>query len=68
MGDVNDPFVAFLLLSGIILPTLIALWARAWHRRPLVWALITFFATPFAFLFVALALLLKGRSRTPEPA
>jgi hypothetical protein len=59
----NDPFVAFLVISGLALPTLIALWARAWHRRPLVWAAITFFATPWGFLFVVLALLLKGRSR-----
>ena len=57
----NDPFVEFIVLSAILLPTLIALWARAWHRRPIVWALITLFATPFGFLFVVLALLVRGR-------
>ena len=64
----NDPFVAFLVVAGIGLPALIALWARAWHRRPLVWALITFFATPWGFLFVVLALALKGRAPNPASA
>ena len=64
----NDPLVEFLVVAGVVLPTICALWARAWHRRPLVWAAIAFFATPWGFLFVVLALLLKGRAAKPRLA
>lgn len=53
--------VAVYLALGLLLPVLVALWARAWGRNPLVWGLVTFFLTPFAFLFVALALAASGR-------
>jgi len=59
--------VLILFGIGFGLAALIGLWARAWHRRPLVWALITFFMTPFGFMFVVLLLLAKGPSRKPEP-
>jgi hypothetical protein len=57
--------VAIYLGLGILLAILVALWARACGRNPVVWGLITLFMTPFAFLFVAVALGLRGRRRSP---
>ena len=59
----NEQYVGGLLVVGyLVLPTLIGLWARAWRRRPLVWAVVTMLATPFLFLPVVFVLMLKGRS------
>lgn len=55
--------VLLLLGMDLVLATVVALWARAWHRRPLLWALIAFIATPFGFLFVVVGLLVMGRSK-----
>jgi hypothetical protein len=55
--------LGLLVMGWVVLPTLIGLWARAWHRRPLVWAGIAVLATPFLFLFVVLALALSGRTK-----
>jgi hypothetical protein len=60
----NVQSVGILLIMGwVVLPALIGLWARAWNRRAIVWAVITILATPYLFLFVVLALALKGRSK-----
>jgi hypothetical protein len=64
LNRMNDPYIQLLLTGGfVVLPSVIAVWAHLWHRRPLVWALITMLATPYLFLVVVIALALKGRSR-----
>ena len=56
--------VAIYLGLGVLLAVLIALWARAWGRNPFAWGLIALFMTPFAFLFVVVALGLRGPRRS----
>jgi hypothetical protein len=58
--------VAIYLGLGVLLAVLVALWARAWGRNPVVWGLITLLMTPFAFLFVVVALGLKGRRSSAD--
>ena len=56
--------VLVLLLLGLGLPVVAALWARAWNRgNPLVWGVITFFLTPFGFWIIVIALLSRGPNR-----
>jgi hypothetical protein len=59
----SDQVAAFLGL-GVLLTVGIALWARAWGRNPFIWGLIALFMTPFGFLFVVVALVLRG----PRPS
>lgn len=56
--------VAIYLGLGVLLAVVVALWARAWGRNPVAWGLVTLVLTPFAFLFVVIALGLRGRRST----
>lgn len=58
----TDHVTGYLLL-GAALAVVIGAWARAWGRRPWIWSSIAFVMTPFGFLFVATALLLRGHRR-----
>jgi hypothetical protein len=60
--------VAGYLLLDVILGALVGLWARAWGRSSLLWAVVTMAMTPFGFWLVAVALALRGRRQHPSQA